>query len=141
MLPERGVVCPVLVGRAAPLATVERTLDRAREGHGSTLLIAGEAGIGKSQLVRAMLEKARESRVVTLQGACFEADSAQPYAPVLDLVRTLATTSSPALAAHYFQPAAAELVTLFPELRTIFPDATPRTAADPDEDRRRLFHC
>jgi predicted ATPase len=31
-------------------------------------------------------------------------------------------------------------VTLFPELRTIFPDATPRAAFDPEEDRRRLFH-
>ena len=140
MLLEQGVVCPILVGRADPMAAVAHTLDRAREAHGGTLLVSGEAGIGKSRLVRAMVEIARSSGFVTLQGAAFEADRAQPYAPVLDLLRALATTSSPALAAHYFAPAAAELVTLFPELQPIFPDATPHAASDPEEDRRRLFH-
>jgi len=125
MLLEQGVVCPILVGRADPMAAVAHTLDRAREAHGGTLLVSGEAGIGKSRLVRAMVEIARSSGFVTLQGAAFEADRAQPYAPVLDLLRALATSSSPALAAHYFAPAAAELVTLFPELQPIFPDATP----------------
>lgn len=140
MLLEQSVVCPVLVGRAAPMATIVHTLDRARDAHGGTLLVSGEAGIGKSRIVRSMVERARASGFVTLQGACFEADRAQPYAPVLDLVRVLATTASPALAAHYFAPAGAELATLFPELRTIFPEVVPRAASDPEEDRRRLFH-
>ncbi len=139
MLVEQSVVCPVLIGRDAPLSTVLHTLDRALAAHGSTLLVSGEAGIGKSRLVRAMVERARALGFVTLAGACFEADRAQPYAPVLDLVRVLAATSSPALAAHYFAPAGAELVTLFPELRSIYPDS-PRQALDPEEDRRRLFH-
>jgi DNA-binding CsgD family transcriptional regulator/tetratricopeptide (TPR) repeat protein len=141
MMVEQSVVCPVLVGRAAPITTAAHFVDRARDSHGGTLLVSGEAGIGKSRLVRATVERARASGFVTLQGACFESDRAQPYAPVLDLVRVLATTASPALAAHYFAPAAVELVTLFPELRAIFPDATPRAAFDPQEDRRRLFHA
>lgn len=140
MLVEHSVVCPVLVGRAAPLSTVLHTLDRAREAHGGTLLVSGEAGIGKSRLVRAMIERARSLGFVTLQGACFEADRAQPYAPILDLVRVLSTTASPALAAHYFASAGPELVSLFPELRPVFPDAPPRQVLDPEEDRRRLFH-
>jgi DNA-binding CsgD family transcriptional regulator/tetratricopeptide (TPR) repeat protein len=140
MLVEQSVVCPILIGRAAPLSTVFHTLDRARAGHGGTLLVSGEAGIGKSRLVRAMVERARSLGFITLQGACFEADRAHPYAPVLDLVRVLSTTTSAALAAHYFAPAAAELVTLFPELRSIFADTPPRQALDPEDDRRRLFH-
>jgi len=140
MLVEQSVVCPVLIGRDAPLSTVLHTLGRARASQGSTLLVSGEAGIGKSRLVRAMVDRARPLGFVVLQGACFEADRAQPYAPILDLVRVLSATASPALAAHYFAPAAAELVTLFPELHSIFPDAAPREALDPDEDRRRLFH-
>ena len=137
---EQSVVCPVLVGRDVPLSTVRHTLDRARAGHGSTLLVSGEAGIGKSRLVRAMVEHARPLGFVTLQGACFEADRAHPYAPVLDLVRVLSATTSPTLAAHYFAPAGAELVTLFPELRSIFPDTPRPQALDPEEHRRRLFH-
>ena len=136
---EQGVVCPVLVGRAAPMATVVHTLDRAREAHGRTLLVSGEAGIGKSRVVRAMADRARADGFVVLQGSCFEADGAQPYAPVLDLVRLLAT-ASPALAQHYFAPAATELVTLFPELRGAFPEAIPRAELDSEVERRRLFH-
>ncbi|MDQ6828864.1 MAG: AAA family ATPase, partial [Gemmatimonadota bacterium] len=140
MLVEQSVVCPVLIGRAAPLSTVFHTLERAGAAHGGTLLVSGEAGIGKSRLVRAMVERARSLGFVALQGACFEADRTHPYAPVLDLVRVLSTTASPALAAHYFAPAGPELVTLFPELRSIFTDTPPRAAFDPEEDRRRLFH-
>lgn len=141
MLVEQSVVCPVLVGRDAALAAAVDALDRARAGCGSTLLVSGEAGIGKSRLVRALGEHARTLGVVTLQGACFEADRAHPYAPVLDLVRVLAATASPALAGHYFAPAGEELVTLFPELRPLFPNTPPRPALDPEEDRRRLFHA
>jgi DNA-binding CsgD family transcriptional regulator len=137
---EHGVVCPVLVGRAAPMATVVHALDRAREAHGGTLLVSGEAGIGKSRVVRATVDRARSDGFVILQGSCFEADSAQPYAPVLDLVRLLATTASPALAGHHFAPPATDLVTQIPELRGIYPDAVPRAELDPEEERRRLFH-
>ena len=140
MLLDQSVVCPVLIGRDVPLTTVVHALDRARGAHGGTLLVSAEAGVGKSRLVRAMVERARGAGFVTLQGACFEADRAQPYAPILDLIRVLSTTASPALAAHYFAPAATELVTLFPELRQIFPDAAPHPPSDPEEDRRRLFH-
>ena len=140
MFVEHSVVCPVLIGRDAPLSAAFHTLDRARAAHGSTLLVSGEAGIGKSRLARAVIERARALGFVTLQGACFEADRAHPYAPLLDLVRVLAATTSPALAAHYFEPARAELVTLFPELQFIFPDESPRETLGPEEDRRRLFH-
>src|SRR5437764_289347 len=77
MFVEQSVVCPALVGRAAPLSTVFHTLDRARAAHGGTLLVSGEAGIGKSRLVRAMAERARSLGFVVLQGACFEADRAR----------------------------------------------------------------
>jgi len=140
MLVEQSVVCPVLIGRDAARSAVLHTLDRARAAHGGTLLVSGEAGIGKSRLVRDAVERAQATGFVALQGACFEADRAHPYAPLLDLVRVLAATASPGLAAHYFAPAAAELVTLFPELRPIFVDTSPRATLDPEEDRRRLFH-
>jgi DNA-binding CsgD family transcriptional regulator len=140
MLVEQIVVCPVLVGRDAPLSAGFHALDRARAAHGGALLVSGEAGIGKSRFVRAMLERGRSLGFLTLQGACFEADRAHPYGPILDLVRGLAATNSPALVEHYFAPAGVELVTLFPELRTIFSDTTARQTLDPEEDRRRLFH-
>jgi DNA-binding CsgD family transcriptional regulator len=140
MLVVQSVVCPVLIGRDAPLSAGWHALDRARDAHGGTLLVSGEAGIGKSRFARAMVERARALGFLTLQGACFETDRAHPYAPLLDLVRALAASASPALAAHYFEGASAELVALFPELRTIFSGAPARESVDPEEDRRRLFH-
>ncbi len=139
MLPETSLVCPVLIGRHIPLAAGSAALARAQASHGSTVLISGEAGIGKSRLVRSLVDHGRALGFVTLTGACFEADRAHPYAPVLDLVRVLASIASPSLAAHYFAPAAADLVTLFPELQSIFVDTAPRAALGPEEDRRRLF--
>jgi predicted ATPase len=116
---EQAVVCPLLIGREAPLTAGFHALERARAGHGGTVLVSGEAGIGKSRFLRAMSDEARARGFLTLQGACFETDRAHPYAPLLDLVRALAATTSPSLAAHAFAPAAVELVTLFPELRSV----------------------
>jgi DNA-binding CsgD family transcriptional regulator len=141
MLVEQTVVCPTLIGRDAALAAARHALDRASQGHGSTLLVSGEAGIGKSRLVRDLSAHARGQGFVVLEGACFETDRGHPYAPILDLVRVLAATASPGLAAHYFASAASELVMLFPELGSVFPDAELREARDPEEDRRRLFHA
>lgn len=140
MLVEQSVICPILIGRDAPLTAGFNALERARDAHGSTLLVSGEAGIGKSRFVRAIVEHAHSLGFATLQCACFETDRAQPYAPVLDLVRVTSATTSPAVAGHYFAPASEELVTLFPELRSIFPDTSEREAFDPEEERRRLFH-
>ncbi len=62
-----NVICPILVGRAAPLATAREVLERARERQGSVLLVSGEAGIGKSRLLRAMTDEARSDGFATLQ--------------------------------------------------------------------------
>jgi DNA-binding CsgD family transcriptional regulator len=138
---EHNVVCPTLIGRDTAMSAALHALGRARAGHGSALLISGEAGIGKSRLARDLVRRGQDDGCVILQGACFETDRGHPYAPILDLVRVLSTTASAGLAAHYFAAAADELVTLFPELRSVFPDASlPRGARDPEEERRKLFH-
>src|SRR5262245_41767851 len=46
---ERTIVCPVLIGRAPYLSALESALAQARGGAGRTLLLAGEAGIGKTR--------------------------------------------------------------------------------------------
>ena len=139
MLVEQNVTCPVLIGRHGPREAGLAVLDAARAARGSTLLISGEAGIGKSRMVRTLVEHARDQGFVALTGACFETDRAHPFAPVLDLVRVLASVTSPALAAHYFAPAASDLVSLFPELQSIFAGSEARRSLGPEDDRRRLF--
>jgi DNA-binding CsgD family transcriptional regulator len=138
---DHDVVCPTLVGRLPQVTSVRRVLGRAREGNGSVSLIVGEAGVGKSRLLRAMTEEARSAGFFVLNGACFEAERTIPYAPLLDLIRLFARSASPAIVAHVLAPAASELVTVFPELRPLLPDANPSATIDPESDKRRLYHA
>ena len=138
---RHDVVCPTIVGRDAEIDAVRTVLDRARAGAGQVALIVGEAGVGKSRLLRAMVEQARQAGFFTMRGSSFESDSSIPYAPLLDMVRLFAESASPALVGHVLAPAASELVALFPELQPLLPETTPSPTSDPDADKRRLFHA
>lgn len=139
MYAQHDVICPTLVGRGPEMTAASQVLARAKEGHGRVALIVGEAGVGKSRLLRAMMDEARAAGFLVLRGASFEAEAAIPYAPLLDLVRLLAGSTSPAVVTHILGPAAPELVAMFPELRGVFLDVTPSAAIDPESDKRRLF--
>jgi DNA-binding CsgD family transcriptional regulator len=138
---DHDVVSPTLIGRDLQVSALRRVLSRAQGGSGAVALILGEAGVGKTRLLRTMIEEARGAGFFVLNGACFEAERTIPYAPLLDLVRLFATTSSTAIVGHVLAPAAGELTGIFPELRSLLPDATPSLTADPESDRRRLFHA
>jgi DNA-binding CsgD family transcriptional regulator len=138
---DGSVICPVFVGREGALAAAGAVLERAQGGSGSILVVAGEAGIGKSRLLREITAAARHRGFVVLKGTCFEADRAMPYAPLLDLVREFSTSAGAAAVAHALAPAASALVRAFPELASLFPDLTPLEPLDPDQERRRLFHA
>ena len=86
---DRPVVCPVLVGRAIPLETLKNLLSRVQAGHGGTLLISGEAGIGKTRLAGEAGALAQGLGLDVQRGVCFESDRLVLYAPVLDLLRSL----------------------------------------------------
>jgi DNA-binding CsgD family transcriptional regulator len=64
----RQVLCPVLVGRQDETARLEAALIAACSGRGSTVLVTGEAGVGKSRLVREARQAASERGFVVLAG-------------------------------------------------------------------------
>src|SRR5690606_42104047 len=67
-----------MVGRDAELATLLEAFDQARDGHPATVVIRGEAGIGKTRLLHEFLEQAdRRTRpgdlpVIVAQGQCVD---------------------------------------------------------------------
>src|SRR5215213_8119369 len=73
-----------LVGRQAERGRLEEALDRARLGDGSLVLIAGEAGVGKTRLVE---ELAAQSGVRALWGRAVH-DAAAPYSPIVAALRS-----------------------------------------------------
>ncbi len=140
--PEHSVICPVIVGREDALDSALAVLRRAGSaGTGGILNVAGEAGIGKSRVLRKTIDAARVNGFVVLQGACFESDRAIPFAPLLDLVRVYSASTSPAVAAHTLAPAAPELVRAFPELASLFPGLSAHECLNPEHERRQLFQA
>lgn len=137
---HHDVVCPTLIARESELVVARENLERAREGNAHVTLIVGEAGVGKSRLLGAMIDAARESGFLILKATSFESDRSIPYAPLLDLIRGLAASGSYARFEHLFSVAVPELVAIFPELRTALPNVTPSASVDPEMDKRRLFH-
>ena len=67
---EARVARASFVGRAGELARLEDALAAAAAGRGSTILIAGEAGIGKTRLVSELAEQARTGGPIVLTGRC-----------------------------------------------------------------------
>ena len=66
----------ILVGRDEQLAALNSALDSAREGRPVTVLIGGEAGIGKSRLVNEFAATARGSGALVLRGGLIAAGGA-----------------------------------------------------------------
>ena len=64
-----------LVGRSEELGRVLAALGRAEAGSGGTLLLTGEAGIGKSRLAAEALALARRRGFATFEGAAYPLQS------------------------------------------------------------------
>ena len=62
------VLCPVLVGRDEEAGRLRAALAAAGSGHGGAVFLAGEAGIGKSRLVREAARAAGERGLTVLAG-------------------------------------------------------------------------
>lgn len=134
---NRPLLCPRIIGRSVELADLHVLAERAKEGQGQIALIAGEAGIGKSRLVAEGKRYASAQGFLIFQGACFPADRACPYAPLLDLLRPLLANAPipPAL-----EPLASVWCSLFPDLLTGRTDQVPPPPAlEPEQEKRRLF--
>ncbi|SDR04323.1 Predicted ATPase [Thermostaphylospora chromogena] len=79
---------PLFVGRAAELDELLAALARARQGASSTVLIGGEAGMGKSRLIAELAAHAGDARV--LVGGCIELGTdGLPFAPFTAVLRAL----------------------------------------------------
>ncbi|WP_170037531.1 helix-turn-helix transcriptional regulator [Georgenia soli] len=82
-------LAPLVVGRAGPLDQLRSAWDAAREEGARTVLVAGEAGMGKTTLVTRFAELlADEADVVSGQCVAFAGDG-MPYAAVVQILRTL----------------------------------------------------
>ena len=118
------VVCPVLIGRTPDLALFQLSLEQVKSGKGQVALLCGEAGIGKSRLVTEIKTEAFAQGFQLLQGNCYPTDRSFPYAPLLDLLRSIFLASSTAQIAALVGHFARELAPLLPDVVHLVPDLT-----------------
>lgn len=102
------------VGRDDEYGLLLGLLTRLTEGTGHAVLVEGEAGIGKSRLIRELSRHARWHGLYVLSANCYEIEHAMAYEPVIDLV-TQALGLVPDAALHGLAPVSlAELAALAP---------------------------
>ena len=79
------------IGRVPELEELGRALDEARSGRGTTVLVAGEAGIGKTRLAAELATRARDAGLDVRLGRSIDLVGTDlPYQPFVEALRPLA---------------------------------------------------
>src|SRR5262245_51210374 len=82
----------VFVGRARELGELARALDSTCSRSGTTVLVAGEAGIGKSRLAIELSRRAHEAGFEVLLGRSIDLVGTElPFQPFVEALRPLGT--------------------------------------------------
>ncbi|MFB6893074.1 AAA family ATPase [Kitasatospora sp. NPDC056327] len=91
-------VSPVFVGRDPELTDLTAALGRAGTGAPQTVLIGGEAGVGKTRLLEEFLQVACDRGALTTLGGCLEVGAeGLPFAPLATALRRLHRAVGPDL--------------------------------------------
>src|SRR5262245_61368654 len=77
-----------LLERDDQLRQLAALYERAASGHGACAVVAGEAGIGKTALVRAFTETVAQ-RGAVLWGGCEALFTPRPLGPIVDMAAAL----------------------------------------------------
>ena len=130
----------LFVGRRVELDRLKDAFERATQGRPSLVLVAGEAGVGKSRLVAEFSMLVDRSDGIAVTGACLDlGGGGLPYAPFVEALRALARDLDPDARDAAFGPSGEVLRGLVPDLRD--PDARPEREDQPEATGRlaRLF--
>jgi predicted ATPase len=85
-----GFTSRAFIGRAEELRRLAATLDRAEQDQPQLVLLAGDAGLGKTRLLLEFADRARRRGSRVLVGGCVElGDIGLAYLPVVDALRGL----------------------------------------------------
>src|SRR5512144_742134 len=104
----------ILVGRTAELQTLSTALTDADAGHGQTVFVVGESGIGKTRLVTAVAEQAARRGFTVATGRAYPVETGVPYAVFSDALLPVLRSVEPSVLTLLTRGGTAELAQLFP---------------------------
>jgi class 3 adenylate cyclase len=134
----RTALCPILIRRDDELGVLEDGLLAARRGESRFVLLAGEAGIGKTRLSRELVREARELGCAVLSGGASDAEVSLPYLPFVEAIGNYLDEQDLDRLREALGPALGELGQLFP---TLAGDRQPEPSSDPGQAKLRLFEA
>ncbi len=134
-----ATLTPIVVGRDHEVESLRRALNSVQNGRGGCMLLAGEAGIGKSRLASEMIEQANSEQFYVWKGFCSEQENALPYAAWLDALRAFLSQLNAQEVGDVLNGFAPELVKLLPELSLILPSINPSPTLEAAAEKYRLF--
>ena len=114
--PLRGLARGVFVGRDTELDQMQEVLEDALGGDGRILLISGDPGIGKTRMAEQLAIYAGIRGANVHWGRCHEAESAPPYWPWSEAVRSYVRDADPVGLRWQLGSRAAEVAQIVPEL-------------------------
>jgi tetratricopeptide (TPR) repeat protein len=129
----------IFVGRTPELGELRAGLDRALSGRGGVVLVAGEPGIGKSELADRLGSEAARRGAEVLWGRSWEGEGAPPYWPWAQIIRAHLEAGAGADLASLFGAATPYVAQIVAELRDRLPDLPAPPPLDSEQARFRLF--
>ena len=130
-----------LIGRAAEWAALRDTY-AAIGASGRLVVIAGEAGIGKTRLAEELLHDVQARGATAIVGRCYEGETNLAYGPFVEALR--AALRLPSRDAWLREAPArwlSETARLVPELEALRPDLPPPLPLDTPGAQIRLFEA
>jgi DNA-binding CsgD family transcriptional regulator/tetratricopeptide (TPR) repeat protein len=117
------------IGRKAELARLETLLVRVLSGRSELVLVAGDAGVGKTRLTEELRHRAERTGASTLVGGCLDLEDGRlPLGPFIEALRPGIAVLNQGARSDLGAHAEKELGRIFPELRSPAPASGAKSA-------------
>jgi len=136
-----GVVSVPFVGRQREMQLLCGALDKAQAGSDQIVMLAGDAGIGKTRLCQEFASEAARRAIPTVWGRCFEEPGAPPYWPWIQAIRAMIGGCDDTRLRSMLGDEAAPIAGIVPEICNQLGDLPPSAALEADQRRFQLFHA